>query len=154
MVAKEPVAAVIAVPSVGAEPFPPGITNVSVSYVVPFPIVNDHDDALPALVTFGTLVVTNFDELSVLVGTATLPLIAVIAFTVPSAPTAVQLAEALKYLVVAPAEMVGLVSVKVVSAPKTLSVLLLNVALVNALSSFVLSVADIAPLKAVVASGK
>ena len=147
----EPVAAVIAVPRVGAVLFAPEMISVSVSYVVPSPMENAHVDALPALVTLGIVVVTSFDVFAVGIGTLALALLILfITLAVPSAPTAVPLAEALKYLVVAPADIVGLVKVKVVPVPRTVSVSLTSVTPVMALSNFVLSRPDIPPVELIV----
>lgn len=111
--ASEPVAAVIAVPRVGAVEFAPEMIRVSES--VPVPIVKLQVDADPAAVTFGTEVVTNLLVVGVteVVNVASLPR----HLSVLDAPTTVPDAVALMLVVVG----VTLV-VKVASEPKHLSV--------------------------------
>ena len=113
-----PVATVFAVPSVGAVLFAPLMMRVSA--FAPLPIANDQVDALPALVTFGTVVVTSFlfvsaetDLTKVSVVCAPKP---VMAAAVPSAPTAVPEAVALIFVVVGVT-----VVVKVALVPRALA---------------------------------
>ena len=122
----EPVATVIAVPNVGAVLLLPLIIKVSALF--PVPIVKDHVEAFPALVTLGTVVVTRFLFVSALtdltkvsdVGLA-YPVTTVLESLLFQAAPPPE-AEALRYLVVPPRSIVGSVTVNVVLVPSTLSV--------------------------------